>query len=127
MLNQTVIMGRLTGNPDGRLVNGKSMTRFSVAVERDYTDKDGNRGCDFIPVVAWRGTADFVEKYFQRGSMIVVQGRMQSGSYTDNEGVKRYTMELAAESCWFGEPKRKNESSEPEMTHWEDYDGELPY
>lgn len=109
MLNQITIMGRLTAAPElRRTQDGKAVVSFSLAVQRDFKDKDGNRETDFIDVVAWRQTAEFVSRYFDKGSMAVVSGRLQIRPWTDNDGNKRRSTEVVADQIWFGEPKRDN-------------------
>ena len=108
MLNQTVLMGRLVRDPElRRTQSGVPVATFRIAVDRDYGNREtGEREADFLDVVAWRQTAEFVNKYFSKGSMAAVTGRLQSRSWTDNQGNKRYTVEVVAQSVYFGEPKR---------------------
>jgi single-strand DNA-binding protein len=101
MLNCAVIMGRLTADPELRQTpSGVSVVRFTVAVDRGYVKQGEERQTDFINVIAWRGSADFVAKYFHKGSMIAVQGTIQTGSY-EKEGVKHYTFEIVADNVSF--------------------------
>lgn len=101
MLNCAVIMGRLTADPELRQTpSGVSVVRFTVAVDRGYVKQGEERQTDFINVVAWRGSADFVAKYFHKGSMIAVQGSIQTGSY-EKDGVKHYTLEIVADNVSF--------------------------
>ncbi len=101
MLNCAVIMGRLTADPELRQTpNGVSVTRFSVAVDRGYVKAGEERKADFINVVCWRQTAEFVTRYFSKGSMIAVQGSIQTGSY-EKDGVKRSTFEIVADNVSF--------------------------
>jgi len=94
-------MGRLTADPELRQTpSGVSVTRFTVAVDRGYVKAGEERKADFINVVAWRQTAEFVSRYFQKGSMIAVQGSIQTGSY-EKDGVKRYTLEISADNVSF--------------------------
>ena len=111
MLNHIVIMGRLTRDPELRRTgSGIAVASFSVAVDRDFSGKDGGeKETDFIDCVAWRQTGEFVSKYFTRGSMIVVSGRLQIRSWTDKEGNKRRSAEVVADNVYFGESKRSNE------------------
>lgn len=113
MLNHIVIMGRLTRDPELRRTgSGIAVTSFNVAVDRDFAPKDGGeRETDFIDCVAWRGTGEFVEKYFQRGALIVVAGRLQIRSYTDKEGVKRRAAEIVADNVYFGGSKKSDGNS----------------
>lgn len=109
MLNCAVIMGRLTADPELRqTASSISVTRFTVAVERAYAKPGEERKTDFITVVAWGKTAEFVSRYFVKGSMIAVQGSIQTGSY-EKDGVKRYTFEINADNVSFC--GSKNESS----------------
>ena len=108
MLNQTVLMGRLVRDPElRRTQSGVPVATFRIAVDRDYSNREtGEREADFLDVVAWRQTAEFVNKYFSKGSMAAVTGRLQSRSWTDNQGNKRYCVDVVAQSVYFGEPKR---------------------
>ena len=108
MLNHIVIMGRLTRDPELRRTgSGIAVTSFTVAVDRDFgKNENGEKETDFIDCVAWRQTGEFVSKYFTKGSMIVVSGRLQIRSWTDKEGGKRRTAEVVADNCYFGESKR---------------------
>ena len=108
MLNHIVIMGRLTRDPELRRTgSGIAVTSFSLAVDRDFGGRDGGeRETDFIDCVAWRQTGEFVSKYFTKGRMIVVSGRLQIRSWTDKDGNKRRTAEVVADNCYFGDSKR---------------------
>ena len=107
MLNHIVIMGRLTRDPELRRTEfGYAVASFSVAVSRDYINGHGERDVDFINCVAWRQKGEFVSKYFQKGSMIVVSGRLQMRTWTDDNGNKRTTYEIVAEDVYFGESKK---------------------
>ena len=102
MLNSIIIMGRLTADPELRSTSsGLSVTSFTVAVDRGYVKAGEEKRADFIPVVAWRQTADFVSKYFRKGSMIAVQGSLQSRSYEDKNGNKRVAYEVIADQVSF--------------------------
>ena len=111
MLNHIVIMGRLTRDPELRRTgSGIAVASFSVAVDRDFGGRDGGeKETDFIDCVAWRQTGEFVSKYFTKGSMIVVSGRLQIRGWTDKEGNKRRSAEVVADNVYFGESKRSNE------------------
>ena len=101
MLNNVTLMGRLVADPENRTTSaGKSVANFRIAVDRSYT-KDGNREADFITIVAWESTATFVEKYFKKGDMIAIQGRIQTRSYEDNSGNKRTAFEVVATEVSF--------------------------
>lgn len=107
MLNHITIMGRLTRDPELRRTNtGKAVTKFTLAVDRDYAEKGAERETDFIGCVAWRGTAEFVDKYFGRGQMAVVSGRLQIRDWEDKDGNKRRSAEIVADNVYFGESKR---------------------
>ena len=108
MLNHITIMGRLTRDPELRRTgSGIAVASFSLAVDRDYSPKDGGeRETDFIDCVAWRQTGEFVSKYFTKGRMAVVSGRLQIRSWTDKEGNKRRTAEVVADNVYFGDSKR---------------------
>ncbi len=108
MLNVAVIMGRIVADPELRHTpNGVAVTTFTLAVDRSYTPKDGGeKQTDFIDVVAWRGTAEFVCKYFSKGRMIAVHGSIQTRSYTDKEGNKRKAFEIVASDVNFADSKR---------------------
>ena len=111
MLNHIVIMGRLTRDPELRRTgSGVAVTSFTVAVDRDFSGRDGGeKETDFIDCVAWRQTGEFVSKYFTKGRMIVVSGRLQIRSWTDKDGNKRRTAEVVADNCYFGDSKRDSE------------------
>ena len=113
MLKHTAVMGRLTRDPELRRTQSNlPVTSFTVAVDRDFSGRDGGeRQTDFIDVVAWRNTAEFVSKYFTKGSMAVVSGRLQIRDWTDREGGKRRSAEIVAENVYFGESKKSRESS----------------
>ena len=108
MLNHIVIMGRLTRDVELRYTQSQTpVASFTLAVDRDYGSRDGGeRQTDFIDCVAWRQTAEFVSKYFSKGSMAVVSGRLQSRKWQDREGNNRTNWEVLAESVYFGESKR---------------------
>ena len=108
MLNHIVVMGRLTRDPELRRTGcGIAVTSFTVAVDRDFGPKDGgDRETDFIDCVAWRSTGEFVSKYFAKGSMAVVSGRLQIRGWTDKDGNKRRSAEIVADNVYFGESKR---------------------
>ena len=114
MLNHIVLMGRLTRDPELRRTQaGIAVTSFRLAVDRDYQSKDGSgdKQADFIDVVAWRQTAEFVAKYFSKGRMAVVSGRLQIRDWTDRDGGKRTTAEVVADNVYFGDSKRDSAPS----------------
>ena len=112
MLNHITIMGRLTRDPELRRTgSGIAVASFTVAVDRDFGGRDGGeKETDFIDCVAWRQTGEFVSKYFTKGRMIVVSGRLQIRSWTDKDGNKRRTAEVVADNCYFGDSKRDGDS-----------------
>ena len=111
MLNHITIMGRLTRDPELRRTgSGVAVASFTVAVDRDFGNRDGGeRETDFIDCVAWRQTGEFVSKYFTKGSMAVVSGRLQIRNWTDKDGNKRRTAEVVADNVYFGESKRSSD------------------
>ena len=113
MLNHITIMGRLTRDPELRRTgSGIAVASFTVAVDRDFGGRDGGeRETDFIDCVAWRQTGEFVSKYFTKGSMIVVSGRLQIRNWNDKDGNKRRSAEVVADNCYFGESKRADSGS----------------
>ncbi len=113
MLNKVVVMGRLTRDPEVRKVNNDvSVCSFSIACDRDIVNKQSNeRETDFFDITAWRSTADFVGKYFAKGRMIIVVGRLQKRNYTDKEGNKRTAVDIIAENVYFGDSKKDSDSS----------------
>ena len=107
MLNKIILMGRLTRDPELRhTAAGNPVASFSLAVERDFKSEGGERATDFIDIVAWRSTAEFVSKYFTKGRMAVVEGRLQIRPWTDKDGNKRRSAEVVAENVYFGDSKR---------------------
>lgn len=112
MLNKIFIMGRLTRDPElRRTQNGTAVAGFALAVDRDYKNADGTKETDFIEVVAWRSSAEFVSKYFAKGRMAVVEGRLQIRDWTDKEGSKRRSAEVVADNVYFGDSKKEGDSS----------------
>ena len=109
MLNHIGIMGRLVRDPElRRTQSGTPVVSFTLAVDRDFADKQtGEKPTDFIDVVAWRSTAEFVSKYFTKGRMAVVSGRLETRNWTDKEGNKRKAVEVVAESVYFGDSKKE--------------------
>lgn len=106
MLNHLTIMGRLCADPELRHTqNGIAVCNARIAVERDYADQGGERATDFYDVVAWRGTAEFLCKYFEKGRKVVLNGRLQTRSWTDKGGNKRVSVEIVAESAYFADSK----------------------
>ena len=111
MLNHITIMGRLTRDPELRRTgSGTAVASFSLAVDRDFKSQSGEKETDFIDIVAWRGTAEFVSKYFTKGRMAVVEGRLQIRDWTDRDGGKRRSAEVIADNVYFGDSKREGGS-----------------
>ena len=113
MLNQIVLMGRLTRDPELRYTQSQTpVASFTLAVDRDFGGRDGNeRQTDFIDIVAWRQQAEFASKYFTKGSMAIVTGRLQIRDWTDRDGNKRRSAEVVADNVYFGESKRSREEN----------------
>ena len=137
MLNVCTIMGRMTRDPEMRRTgSGVAVTSFTLAVDRDFSGKDGGeKETDFIDFVCWRFTAEFVQKYFKKGSMAVASGRLQIRNWTDKDGNKRRSAEVVAENVYFGDSK-KSESytgvitandSAKDFAMIEDDDAQLPF
>lgn len=147
MLNYVVLMGRLVADPEHRQIpSGTPVTTFRIAVDRDFRNKEtGEKEADFISVVTWRATADFVAKYFSKGRMIVADGRLQTRNYTDRDGNKRTATEVVADNVYFGDSARDRSEggsyggggsyaprSAPvpagdQFTELDDDDGEIPF
>ena len=107
MLNKIILMGRLTRDPELRRTGtGTAVTSFSLAVDRDFKSQSREKETDFIDIVAWRSTAEFVSKYFTKGRMAVVEGRLQIRDWTDKDGGKRRSAEVVADNVYFGDSKR---------------------
>ena len=112
MLNVAIIMGRLTRDPELRRTNsGKPVASITVAVDRDYAPDCQEKETDFIDCVVWNGTAEFVGKYFKKGSMIILKGRLQIRGWTDKDGNKRRSAEIVADNVYFGESKKSDSPS----------------
>ena len=141
MLNQIFLMGRLTRDPELRYTQNQTpVASFTLAVDRDFTGKDGGeKQTDFIDCVAWRSTGEFANKYFSKGRMAIVSGRLQLRDWTDKEGNKRRSAEVVVDSMYFGDSKKDGstapnttEQSEPQYTQQQfeeldDDDGDLPF
>ena len=107
MLNKVMIMGRLGRDPElKRTQSGTAVASFSLAADRDFKSQNGERETDWIDVVAWRGTAEFVSKYFAKGRVAVVEGRLQTRKWRDKDGNNRVAVEVIAENVYFGDSKR---------------------
>ena len=140
MLNKIFIMGRLTRDPElRRTQNGTAVTSFALAVDRDFKNADGTKDTDFIDVVAWRNTAEFTSKYFAKGRMAVVEGRLQLRDWTDKDGNKRRSAEVLADSIYFGDSRKDTQDgsfqpaaggvdvSGPDFREVDEDDGDLPF
>lgn len=150
MLNKAILMGRLTRDPELRYTNSNTpVVTFSIAVDRNYSGNNGERQTDFIDIVAWRKTAEFVSQWFTKGQMIVVVGSIQSRRWQDKNGNNRTSIEVVADEVQFGESKRSSESGEsspsnnggypqnsgyrknpavdPDFSEITDDDGEVPF
>ena len=131
MLNHINIMGRLVADPELRaLNNGTKVASFRIACDRDFTDADGNRGVDFIDCVAWRATAEFLNRNFRKGQPILVSGRLQIRDYEDRNGNKRKAAEVIANDLYFAGGERRTGSAPAtasQFTELDDLDGELPW
>ena len=114
--NNATLIGRLTKTPELQktLNTGKSVCSFKIAVDRDYTGKDGNRKTDFFPVVVWGNGAEFVSKYFSKGQWIGANGHFEIRDYTDKEGIKRSVTELIADRCFFVGDKQNDTTQQEE-------------
>ena len=114
MLNRAILMGRITKSPELKTTpNGVLVIQISIAVDRDYTPKGQEKQTDFINVVAWRGTAEFIEKHFEKGQLIALTGSIQTRSYTDNQGNKRSVTEVIADQVYFCGGKNDNKKEKP--------------
>ena len=131
MLNKCFLLGRMTKDPEIRRTNGgTAVTSFTLAVDRDFKT-NGEKETDFIEVVAWRNTAEFVSKYFSKGRMAIVEGRLQIREWTDKSGNKRRTAEVVADNVYFGDSKKENmeapEYKQADFAEISEEDGELPF
>lgn len=136
MLNRVAIAGRLGRDPELRYsTSNVPVSNFVLAVDRDYKDVNGERGVDWIECVAWRGTAEFVSKYFSKGRVAIVTGRLQVRNWTDKDGNNRKTTEVVADNVYFGDSKRERYDDSGDLSITADVvqfeesedDGELPF
>lgn len=134
MLNKVFMQGRLVADPELRHTpNGVAVASFRIAVDRDFKDKSGERQADFVNVIAWRATAEFVSKFFSKGRMAIVEGKLQSRNYEDKDGNKRYALDVVADNVYFGDSKKDQvaekepEFQPPQFTEYQDDDGDLPF
>ena len=113
MLNRIILMGRLTRDPELRRTgSGTAVTSFSLAVDRDFKSQSGEKETDFIDIVAWRNTAEFVSKYFTKGRMAVVEGRLQMRDWQDRDGNKRRSAEVVADNVYFADSRRDGDNQD---------------
>ena len=121
MLNEVILMGRLTRDPDVRMTqNGTTAANFALACERDYAPQGQDRETDFFDIVAFRNTADFVGQYFAKGQLVAVKGRLQQRDWTDKQGNKRRTTEILADRCYFAEKRQDRDASDAGFQHMSD-------
>ncbi len=121
MLNHIVVMGRLTKEPELRYTQtSNAVASFTIACERDFGSE---KQTDFIDCTAWRSTAEFVNKYFRKGSMVVVSGRLQSRKWQDKNGNNRTSWEVQVDNAYFGEGKKQNDIA-PSAEHFQELDGD---
>lgn len=120
MINRSVLTGRLTKDPELRYTSSNiAVTKFTIAVDRMFTDNSGERSTDYIQIVCWRKQAENVTKFCRKGSLVGVDGRIQTGSYDDKNDVRHYTTEVVADSVSFLEPKKQgNEAQEEAYEHY---------
>ena len=124
MLNKVILMGRLVADPELRQTpNGVSVCAFRIAVDRAYSGKE--KQADFIDIVAWRQSAEFVSKYFSKGKMIIVEGSIQTRNYEDRNGNKRTAVEVVADNVQFGEPKGSGEKPGIDIRYGEPEQGNV--
>lgn len=140
MLNKSILMGRLTRDPELRHTQSNiPVASFTLAVDRGYSKNDAQQTVDFINIVAWRNTAEFVSKWFRKGQLVVVSGRIQSRNYTDGHGNNRTAVEVVADECFFAESKKESvgqatdlsapvvECDEPQFEEITMDNGDLPF
>lgn len=144
MINKIILMGRLVADPElKQTTNNIAVCKFTIAINRPFVPKDGGeRQSDFINIVVWRNTAEFVSKYFTKGKMIIVEGALRNNNYTDSNGTKHYTIEVHADNVSFGEGKKDDASTEQQpkqqeqakenvpdfdLSGFEELDGDVPF
>lgn len=137
MLNKTIIQGRMTKDPELRHTqSGTAVSSFTLAVERDFKNQDGKKEADFINCVSWKGTAEFISRYFAKGRMAVVEGHLQSRRYQDKEGNQKTAIEVVAENVYFGDSKKDGNTPSmnadrnqdlPQNGDWDDNGEDLPF
>ena len=143
MLNKVILMGRLVADPELKQTTSNiAVCKFTIAINRPFVPKDGGeKQSDFINIVVWRNTAEFVSKYFTKGKMIIVEGALRNNNYTDSNGVKHYTIEVHADNVSFGGDKKDDASTEQkpkqqeikkdvpdfDLSEFEELDGDVPF
>lgn len=116
-LNRAIVMGRITRDPElKRTTSGVPVTSFTLAVDRNYKSEGANRETDFIDVVAWRGTAEFVCNYFRKGRMMIVEGRLQNREWKDKDGNNRRNNEIIADGAYFGDSNKREDKPESDYS-----------
>src|SRR5574344_87486 len=131
-MNKVILMGRLTKDPEVRYTqaNNTQVTSFTLAVNRRFTKAGEERQADFINIVAWNKTAEFVSKYFQKGQQVAVVGRIQTRNYDDDQGIKHYITEVVAEEVYFADSNKESNANNTETTTEDDFIGsgdDLPF
>ena len=130
MMNVAILMGRLVADPELKHTqSGAAVTSFTLAVDRAYSKQGKERQSDFLNIVAWRSTAEFISKYFRKGQMMAVQGSIQTRSYTDKDGNKRTAFEVVAANVHFAEKRAQENHYQPDVDGFEEIedDGDLPF
>ena len=136
MLNNTILMGRMVRDPElRRTTTGTAVTSFTLACDRDFKGQNGEKETDFIDVTCWRNTAEFVSKFFAKGRMAIVEGRLQMRDWTDKDGNKRRNAEIVADNVYFGDSKSESNGAAPALmpapapmfAEIKEEDGELPF
>ena len=128
-MNKVILIGRLTKDPEMHTTRNTqtSLAMFTMAVDRRYKDSSGERQADFLKCLAWKGTADFVAKYFRKGDKLGLVGSVQTRSYDDDTGTRRFMTEIVAEEVYFVENKRQQQEPEPSQETRDDDDYSLPF
>lgn len=127
MLNDITIMGRITKDIELRRTDsGNAVASFSIACERDFKSQNGEKATDFIDIVAWKNTAEFIHKYFGKGRMIVIRGRLQTRTWKDKDGNNRKSAEVIANNAYFGDSKKADTNGQG-FFDLDDDDGDIPF
>ncbi len=126
-MNRVILLGRLTAKPELRYTNSNvPFVRFTVAVNRQFNNQEGNREADFINVIAWRKQAEVICNYFDKGNQIAIEGRLQTGSYDAQDGTKRYTTDVVLDQFHFVESRSQREASSSNVDNVSPYDYQEP-